>query len=33
MPLRIELVDRRVALTVPVDSDLAWLRAVVDALS
>ena len=33
MPLRVELVDRRVALTVPVDTDLAWLRAVVDALS
>lgn len=32
-PLRLELAGRGLALTVPVDADLVWLRAVVDALT
>lgn len=32
-PLRLEFTDRAVALAVPEDVDLAWLRVVVDALS
>ena len=31
--LRLEFVDRPVALSIPGDADLAWVRAVVDALS
>lgn len=32
-PLRLELPGRGVALTIPPDADLAWLRRVVDALA
>lgn len=32
-PLRLELPGRGIALTVPPDADLAWLRCVVDALT
>lgn len=32
-PLQLEFTDRAVALSIPEDVDLAWLRAVVDALS
>lgn len=32
-PLRLEFVSRGVALAIPDDTDLAWLRSVVDALT